>query len=542
MTADLAAPPAVSFRSAPRIAAAVAIALGVLALAGWLFGVRVLMQVLPGFVAMAPNAAVGFVLTGFSLWLQAGKRNGRSLRASRAAAAAAGLLGLLTVAEYLLGLSFGLDTFLFRDTEGLTGPFPCRMAFAASVQFPLLGAALVLTSFSRARRLAQSLAAIVGLIAVLSLEGYVYGVRALYAIGFYKGISLHAALAFLVLSIGVLLLRDDFLFPALIASDTAGGMVARWGLPVALGIPLILGWLCPAGERAGLYGADFGLALLSVADAVFLMAALLGIAVALKRGEEEHRRAVEEVRLLNVDLEKRVEQRTAQLETVNRELDSFAYSVSHDLRAPLRAIVGFSQLLEEDCGGRLDAEGHRDLAEIVAGTQAMGHLIDSLLKLSRVSRGELRRERVDLSEIARDVAARHRCLEPDRQVDVVVASGVVAEGDPDLFRVALENLLGNAFKFTAGKPAARVEFGVDESGKVPVYFVRDNGAGFDPAYSGKLFGAFQRLHTEAEFPGMGIGLATVQRILGRHGGRAWAEGRVDQGATFYFTVGKERSS
>jgi len=262
--------------------------------------------------------------------------------------------------------------------------------------------------------------------------------------------------------------------------------------------------------------------------------------IAVQNDITERKRAEEALRRLNAELEERVRVRTAELEAVNKELEAFAYSVSHDLRAPLRAISGFSEILREDYGGRLDAEGNRAIARIVAGTQAMGRLIDDLLKLSRLTRKELRRERVDLSEIVRDVAAEERRREPDRKVEVVVAESAPVEGDPELLRVAMENLLGNAFKFTAKKDQARVEFGVDRNGQAPVYFVRDNGAGFDPAYAGRLFGAFQRLHAEAEFPGTGIGLATVQRVFLRHGGRAWAEGQVGRGATFYFTLGKER--
>ena len=259
------------------------------------------------------------------------------------------------------------------------------------------------------------------------------------------------------------------------------------------------------------------------------------------RDVTERKRAEEEVHRLNAELERRVAERTADLEAVNKELEAFSYSVSHDLRAPLRSIDGFSRVLEEDYGNRLDAEGHEMTARIVAAARSMGQLIDDLLKLSRVTRSELRWQAVDLSVIARDVAAGMAQREPDRKVEVFIESGTVVQGDPQLLRLAMENLLGNAFKFTSKKAGARIEFGRERDGNEPVYYVRDNGAGFDQAYVGKLFGAFQRLHAERDFPGTGIGLATVQRILRRHGGRIWAEGQTDQGATFCFTLGKERS-
>jgi signal transduction histidine kinase len=245
-----------------------------------------------------------------------------------------------------------------------------------------------------------------------------------------------------------------------------------------------------------------------------------------------------EIRKLNVELEQRVADRTTQLEAANKELESFAYSVSHDLRAPLRSIDGFGQVLVEDFGDRLGDEGRGPLQRIRAATQRMGQLIDDLLRLSQVTRSEIRSERVDLSLLARRVAGEARQREPERSVAVAVAEGVFAEGDARLLGVVFENLIGNAFKFTSKQPKPRIEFGVDRDGGRPVYFVRDNGAGFDMAYAGKLFGAFQRLHSAAEFHGTGIGLATVQRIIHRHGGRVWAEGTVDGGATFSFTLGK----
>ena len=244
----------------------------------------------------------------------------------------------------------------------------------------------------------------------------------------------------------------------------------------------------------------------------------------------------DEISRLNAELEQRVRERTAQLEATNKELESFSYSVSHDLRAPLRSIDGFSQALLEDYGDRLDEEGQDYLRRVRLASQRMAQLIDDLLNLSRLTRAEMRREMVDLSALAREIAAELRRSQRQREATFVIAGGLVAEGDGRLLRIALENLLGNAWKFTAGRPHARIEFGATTDHDRPVYFVRDNGAGFDMAYADKLFGAFQRLHAVTEFEGTGIGVATVQRIIHRHGGRIWAEGAVDQGATFYFTL------
>ncbi len=221
----------------------------------------------------------------------------------------------------------------------------------------------------------------------------------------------------------------------------------------------------------------------------------------------------------------------------NRELEAFSYSVSHDLRAPLRSIDGFSQALLEDCGDKLDAGGNDHLRRIRGAVGRMAELIDALLTLARVTRSEIRRESIDLSGMARTVAADLRQRAPERRAEFVIADGLAATGDVRLLRVALENLLENAWKFTARRPAARIEFGMlAHPGGKRAYFVRDNGAGFDMAYAGKLFGAFQRLHAQTEFQGIGIGLATVRRIIHRHGGTVWAEGAPDQGASFHFTL------
>lgn len=238
---------------------------------------------------------------------------------------------------------------------------------------------------------------------------------------------------------------------------------------------------------------------------------------------------------LTATLERRVEERTRQLQVSNTELESFSYSVSHDLRAPLRSIDGFSRALLEDFGGTLRPDARDYLARIQANAQRMRQLIDNLLRLSRVTQGTLELDTVDLSALAREILNELRRDDPQRDPKWIVQDGVTAVADERLIRPVLENLLGNSWKFTRQNPNPCIEFGMeDANGRV--YYVRDNGAGFDMAYADRLFGAFQRLHGAAEFEGTGIGLATVQRVIHRHGGEIWADAEVGRGATFYFTL------
>jgi light-regulated signal transduction histidine kinase (bacteriophytochrome) len=232
-----------------------------------------------------------------------------------------------------------------------------------------------------------------------------------------------------------------------------------------------------------------------------------------------------------------VEERTAQLEAANKELEAFAYSVSHDLRAPLRSIDGFGQALQEDYAAHLDGQGLDYLQRIRSASKRMGLLIDDLLELSRLSRGELRRQPLDLTAMARRVADEFQRAEPGRNVEWTVAEKLSASADERLLAAVLENLLGNAWKFTSRRKQAKIAFeSVVTPGGELAYRVKDNGAGFQMGHADKLFHAFQRLHTVQEFPGNGIGLATVQRIIHRHGGKVWAEGEPEKGAAFYFTL------
>lgn len=261
------------------------------------------------------------------------------------------------------------------------------------------------------------------------------------------------------------------------------------------------------------------------------MGAVVGVS-AIARDITERKRAEEELRVS----EERFRQRSVELEAANRELESFSYSVSHDLRTPLRTIEGYGKLLLDDHASRIDAEGRRLLTRIRGATHSMARLIEDLLVLSQTTRAELRREDVDLTALARRTAARLREREPKRRVRFVIADGVRANGDAHLLQVLLENLLGNAWKFTSKHRTACIEFGTGKSKGSTFFFVRDDGAGFEMARAHKLFEPFQRLHPTTEFEGSGIGLTIVQRVVQRHGGRLWARGRAEKGATFYFTL------
>lgn len=270
-----------------------------------------------------------------------------------------------------------------------------------------------------------------------------------------------------------------------------------------------------------------------LACAALVCLSLLRIAFEmLKREITEHTNAEIRIQTLNENLEKNVHH----LGSLNKELEAFSYSVSHDLRTPLRALDGYSKELLENLGGRLDAQNQSDLNRIRAAAARMGQLIDDLLDLSRLARTELAREDINLGAAADKIVQEFQKARPERQAEFVIAPDLNVKGDPKLLQIVLQNLLENAWKFTEKRPVSKIELGATERDGQRVFFVKDNGAGFDMAYVGKLFGAFQRLHDSDEFPGTGIGLATVQRIINRHGGTIWAEAKVGDGAAFYFTL------
>jgi signal transduction histidine kinase len=272
---------------------------------------------------------------------------------------------------------------------------------------------------------------------------------------------------------------------------------------------------------------------------ILILVLVLGLTYTIYRSfrskQLSNRQLREQERKINA-LNQELLERAAALETANKELEAFSYSVSHDLRAPLRSIDGFSQAIIEDYGDGIDERGKDYLRRVRSAAQRMAHLIDDMLKLSRLTRNEMVLQEIDLSAIARDIADRMRNLEPERKVEFLIQPDLMVKGDWHLLRIALENLFNNAWKYTSKHPSARIEFGSRNVDREQVCFVKDDGAGFDMKYAKKLFGAFQRMHNEEEFPGTGVGLATVQRIIHRHGGKIWAESEVEKGATFHFTI------
>ena len=410
-----------------------------------------------------------------------------------------------------------------------------RMAPQTAFAIASLGAGLLLWRQTRRapRAVSDALIVIAGLVGFVGLVGYAYGADELYEIGPYGPMTLLAAAGLVAAAVGAYAARLRTSALGVLTRDSAGGAVARLLLPAAVLVPLLLGGLRLAGLRAGLVDLATGAALASVLNILAVVAFVIVIAVPLDRADRRRRSAEEDVRSLNASLERRVRERTAELEAANRELEAFVFSVTHDLTMPLRSIAGFVDLLDRRAE-RLDPEGRRYLGLLRRGTVEMEGLIRALAALSTITRGPLDRRTVDLGSLAQDITSDLRRAHPGRNVTVSIQPGLSAFADPSLARIALVNLLGNAWKFTTPRDPGVIEVGRSEQPR-PGFFVRDNGVGFDPGAADRLFAPFQRMHTQEEFPGTGIGLATVRRVLHRHGGDVWAEGAPDRGATFYFT-------
>ncbi len=503
-------------------------------LAGWWLGIASLRNVTPSGLPMMPNTAVALALAAAALYVgRSGSRRRERVRRwiVRVCGAAVVLLGAVVLVEYLTKWNPGLNRILFRPAlEAAGGPFPGRASHYVAAALVLLGCGLLgLHATGRPHRFSQFLALAGGLVAGLGLVGHIVRYDPFYRTSATSGMAVHTGIALLLVSVATLLARPQEGLVKLLLSADAGGLAARQLLPLPLLLTLVLSGLGLAGGRAGLYDRFIGVWLLQLTTIVVYSLLIWITAEQIHSTDQERRRA-----------EQRLHERTAELETLNRELDAFSYSVSHDLRAPLRAVSGYSHALLEDYGPQLAGEAQDYLHSIAGGAQRMGKLIDDLLAFSRLARKGIAPVEINMAELARSVFEELRRATPERRLECRLQPLPPARGDRAMIRQVLVNLLSNAIKFTTATDAAQIEVGCSGNGSEQnTYYVRDNGAGFDMRYVDKLFGVFQRLHSTEEFEGTGVGLAIVQRVVGRHGGRVWAEGKVQEGATFHFTLPAE---
>ncbi len=505
--------------------------IALLVLVGWWSENSVLMRVRSGMTAMNPLTAVCLILAGISLALQIREAKPVAVRrVARGMAVLVLVLGLGKLACYGLGWSFPLDP-LGWDEPGMVG----EMATKTALCLVFLGTSLLFfdRTTSSGRRPAEIMAIVVAFIAILTLAIYAYQIHRPGVGAKIIPMALNTAVAVLMLALGVVFARPrGGLMAVALGDGPGGGLVLRMSLAMVV-VFFVVGGLLRIGEALGMDETGPSVAIYTVVSFGIYGIFLLESARSLHRMDVVRRRHEAEILQLNTEL--RVQK--DRLEWLNQELELFADSVSHDLRAPLRGICGFTRALEHHAGGSLDPTGLGYLKRVRAAAGRMGKLIDDLLELSRTTRAEMTLNPVDLSALATGLVAGYRQADPERVVEVVIEPGIRVAGDRALLRVLLDNLIANAWKFSSKTAAAVIEVGsaVAPDGRVRC-FVRDNGVGFDNRHAGKLFGAFQRLHSPADFPGTGIGLVTVQRIIHRHGGEVTAKGEINHGATFEFTL------
>ncbi|WP_421896866.1 sensor histidine kinase [Marinoscillum sp.] len=498
------------------------IIIGFLVIVSWAFDIEFIKRPIPGLVAMNPATAICFILSGVSLWLLTNRSQPQKrFDFGHISAFIVLAIALLKVGGILLEVDTYVDSVLFYDKLGkdLIGNISNRMAPNTAVAFLLTSAALLILNYiTKGNQVpSQFIALGVGMLGMLSILGYLYQVKVFYGFLEYLPMAIHTAVSFLLLSLGIVFAQPRKGLMREFTSDYSGARTARMLIPAAICIPAILGFLRLYSAWKLSMSIELGSALLILSIIiVFLM--LIWFSTRMLNREDALRKEAEE-----------------ETQTVNQQLEAFSYSVAHDMRAPLRAINGYAQMLREDYENILDDEGKRIITMITTNSVQMGRLIDDLLAFSRLGRKEIQRSEVDLNELMEDVLSDVQKSTP-HQAKIVVKKLHAVYGDYNLLHQVVHNLVANAVKYSSKREDPQVHISTKIDDKKLIFKIKDNGAGFDMKYADKLFGVFQRLHMQHEFEGTGVGLAIVHRIIAKHDGEIWAKGQVNQGATFYFSL------
>ncbi len=512
---------------------------GCAGLFGWLADVMILTSFHLGWSSMKANTALGLIAAGGALLLNTvrhGERN-LALRVSWLCAVLVMALASATLAEYAFAIDLGIDQILvFAAQEAVGILHPGRMAPLTGLSFEIFGISLLTMASGRSRwQMLSSAFALLGTVgAMVVLLGYVFGAPELYTVsGRFTPVSANSSIAFIALGVGILLANLPVGPLHTLVSAYLGGAMLRRMLPVAIILPTAVVGARLFAQSAGLFNSiEIGAAAVAVVMMIFMAGILTWYAGILDRLDGARQHGDEQIKQLNATLNSRV----LALEAANREFQGFSYSMSHVLRAPLRAIHGYAEIALEEFGERLGSEGLRLVGVIQSSTEEMSELLDGILAFLRLGWQPMTIVPVDMHQHVRTVIALLETKSTGRSIRFDIGELPAALADASMVQRVWLDLLDNAVKFTSATDEAMVEVGAQSGNDRTVYFVKDNGAGFDMQYVAKLYGVFQRLHTTTQFPGSGIGLATVNRIVARHGGRVWAEGRLNEGATFYFSL------
>ncbi len=530
-----------------RAVSVTSILIGCLAIAGWVFDIEPLRNVYPGLPSTTGNGALMLILIGVSLWSTGGIPKRSDKRVAIVCAALIVIIAAATFMENVLQRDFGIDQLLVRQVDAvLTNAAPGRMAPHTALSFWMLGVALLLLNLSTgplSPYIAHGLSLLASLIGQLVCVGYGAASPNVYMAGRYGAMSVEAAVMIAFLGFAVLCAHPNRGLMAVLSSSNAGGVVARRLLPLGFGfLPLLvlISWIA---RILGLGSFQFGGFIVLVLVILVFAVPILWTSMLLYRTDNKRMEAEKEladqyevINNLNYDLRKQA----TELQALNKELESFSYSVSHDLRAPLRHIAGYIHLLERRLGSQLDDDSRRYLSVITDASLEMGTLIDDLLSFSKMGRTEMLHAPIELNGAVRKIVKELQPAPGNRAVEWTIHPLPRVQGDPSMIRLVMTNFITNALKFTQTRATAMIQIGsMDRGDGENVIYVRDNGVGFDMQYAHKLFGVFQRLHRTEEFEGTGIGLATVRRIIQRHGGKVWAEAAPNEGATFYFSLPRD---